>query len=305
MDFRNIKRENPQRQLAYITRWWAEHQALANRPQLTLSDWLSRSESERNAILQVGIAAVRSVKNLNDVRRRIDNLGQKRYEAAVPTFIDLWRRCAVQPIRAATGHALFAIDSSPARAALREGIEDYDELARGAALRALFTDGGSPWDNVGALFAPERLATDAGIQVAAEALGFLAPSSFSREGQGWRLESARRLIEEDHRWLDLCVRLRNHPTYLGHVAREALRYSDPNVTTPALDVAARAAAARKRPQATSPVPGSMLARYTAGEYRQVWRELAAADPLDAAWREEADLVAAAVMVRVRRNAERP
>ena len=48
----------------------------------------------------------------------------------------------------------------------------------------------------------------------------------------------------------------------------------------------------------------MLARYTAGEYRQVWRELAAADPLDGAWREEADLVAAAVMVRVRRNAER-
>src|SRR5207245_10776322 len=92
-DFGNIKRENPQRQLAYIRRWWAEHQELANRPQLTLSDWLSRSESERNAILQVGIAAVRSVKNLNDVRRRIDNLGQKRYEAAVPTFIDLWRRC--------------------------------------------------------------------------------------------------------------------------------------------------------------------------------------------------------------------
>jgi hypothetical protein len=120
----------------------------------------------------------------------------------------------------------------------------------------------------------------------------------------WRLESARRLIAGDPRWLDLCVSLRDHPSFVGHVAREALRYSDPKVTTPALDRAAQVAASRKRPKRPPPVSGSLLARYEAGEHRQVWRELADADPLDLAWREEAERVAVVTMARVRRNAAR-
>ena len=304
IDLEKIKREDPERQLEVIRRWWAEHTELANHPRLTLSDWLARSQSERSAVWQVAIDAVRSVENLNEVRLRISALGQQKYAPAVPILIDIWRRCAVEPIRAATGHALVTIDSPASRAALREGVDDRENLDRILALQTLLTDEGAPWDKLGPLFAPERLATDAGVRVAADALGFLAPSSYSREGPEWRLESARRLIEKDPRWLDLCVTLRHHPTYLGHVARDALRYSDPKVTTPALDTAARVAAARKRPQEPAPVPGSLLARYEAGEHRQVWRELAAADPRDLAWREEADLVAVTTMAHVRRNAER-
>ncbi len=190
-----------------------------------------------------------------------------------------------------------------ARAALREGIDDHEHFDRYLALLTLFTDDGSPWDNLSPLFEQDRLATPAGVRVAADALGFLGPSSFSREGPSWRLESAHRLIGEDRRWLDLCVRFRGHPT-LGYAARQALRYSDPKVTTPALDAAAKAAASRQRPKRPPPVPGSLIARYNAGEHRQVWRELATADPRDVAWREEAEPVSVATMASVLRNAER-
>jgi hypothetical protein len=303
IDLNKIRSEDPERLLTFIRRWWAEHPELADHPRVALSDWLSRSRSELSFLRQVGIAAARSVENLNDVRIRVGNLGQRKYAAAVPTFVDIWQRCAVEPIRTATGHALFAIDTPAARAALREGIDDHEHFDRYLALLTLFTDNGSPWDNVSPLFEQDRLATPAGVRVAADALGFLGPSSFSREGPSWRLESAHRLIGEDRRWLDLCVRFRGHPT-LGYAARQALRYSDPKVTTPALDAAAKAAASRQRPKRLPPVPGSLIARYNAGEHRQVWRELATADPRDVAWREEAEPVSEATMASVLRNAER-
>jgi hypothetical protein len=304
IDIEKIKGEDPDGQLVFIKRWWAEHQELANHQRLALAQFLSLSPSERAAVYQAGIDAVLSVEDLNEVRLRIWSLGDQKYQPAVPTLIDMWQRCAVQPIRDATGRALSLIDSPDGRAVFREGVDDYEDLVRDRALETLFTDDGSAWDNVSTLFGRDRLTTEAGLRVASAALGFLAPGWFQSEGPMWRLESARRLIAEDPRWLDLCVSLRDHPSFVGHVAREALRYSDPKVTTPALDRAAQVAASRKRPKRPPPVSGSLLARYEAGEHRQVWRELADADPLDLAWREEAERVAVVTMARVRRNAAR-
>lgn len=64
-----------------VDRWWAAHQDLANRPRIALTAWLSLSLTERNAIWQVGIAAVRNIQDLN--------------EARVPIWI-LARRCLME-----------------------------------------------------------------------------------------------------------------------------------------------------------------------------------------------------------------
>ncbi len=76
IDLNKIRSEDPERLLTFIRRWWAEHPELADHPRVALSDWLSRSRSERSFLRQVGIAAARSVENLNDVRIRVGNLGQ-------------------------------------------------------------------------------------------------------------------------------------------------------------------------------------------------------------------------------------
>ena len=270
---------------------------------MSLSDWMSMTGVEKYAFAQTDIEAVRSVTNLHEVSDRIRRLGQRGYRPAVPVLIEIWRTCAVRPIREAAGHALFSIGTPKAWAPLREGVDDYEDLNRLLAFKTMFADGRSSWENLNPLFEPHRLATAAGARPAREVLDLLGPSMFSREGPIWSADFMRSRIAEDQRWLDLCVELRRHP-YLGRVARTALRYADPAVTAPVLDLAVEADASIERPRLTPPVPGSLLARYEAGEHRQVWSELAAADPLDEPWRAEAELVAVATMARVRRNAER-
>ncbi len=234
-------------------------------PRIPLGDWLALSPSERSAVWQVGIDAVHNIPELNDVRVPLWALGRRLYEPAVPLLIDLWRRCAVQPIADPAGAALFAIGSPRARAELREGINDRDLHARHLALKTMFTDPTGAWAAASWLFDLERLETEEGVLVAQEALGLLGPNTFSREGPHWNVETAKDLIANDPRWLDLCVRLRTDAA-LGRAARNALRYADPTITTPALDSAATTASAVPRP---TPVPlraGSLLARYEAGDH---------------------------------------
>jgi hypothetical protein len=303
MAFDYVDREASDRLLARLTAWWASRPDLANRPRIPLGDWLALSPSERSAVWQVGIDAVHNIPELNDVRVPLWALGRRLYEPAVPLLIDLWRRCAVQPIADPAGTALFAIGSPRARAELREGINDRDFHARHLALKTMFTDPTGAWAAASWLFDLERLETEEGVLVAQEALGLLGPNTFSREGPHWNVESAKDLIANDPRWLDLCVRLRTDAA-LSRAARNALRYVDPTITTPALDSAATKASAVPRPTRLPLRAGSLLARYEAGDHLAVWRELAEADPQDKEWRAEGQLVADATMRRVRRNAER-
>ena len=109
MNFGHFERETSEALLDRVKLWWAARQDVANRPRIALDNWLELSPPERNAAWQVEIDAVRSVKNLNDVRIPIWILSRRQLGAAIPLFADLWRRCAVQPIRAPAGDALFEI----------------------------------------------------------------------------------------------------------------------------------------------------------------------------------------------------
>jgi hypothetical protein len=180
-------------------------------------------------------------------------LGQPRYKPAVDVLTELREDCPVEPIRIAAAHALFSIGTSEARSALRAGLDDCEHFDRFMAVKTMFTDEGTQWDNVGWLFSGNRLSTAAGLAAADDALRFLSPSSFSRTGDRWHLDELRDLLSRDRRWLDLCVSLREN-AYLGVSARQALEYADPAVTGPALDAAAAARAAQARPRAPRLAP---------------------------------------------------
>ncbi|MBR7838035.1 hypothetical protein KDL01_32480 [Actinospica durhamensis] len=228
-------------------------------------------------------------------------LGLLRYELAVPTLIKLWQECPVDPVAVDAAHALFGIGTAVARDVLRQGIHDHDHLGRFMALKVMFTDEGTAWDNVSHLFADECLATLAGQMAAVGALGFLSPQSFSRSGPQWHSDALRDLVSQDRRRLDLCVDLRDHKV-LGRPARQVLKYADPAVTGPALNAAGTARAARTRPVARPLQAGDLVARYENGDHRGVWRDLGNVADLDGPWRAEAEQVAVLTMERVRRNA---
>jgi hypothetical protein len=61
MAFDRVDHEPSDRLLARLTTWWASRPDLANRPRIPLGDWLAISSSERQAIWQVGIDAVRNL----------------------------------------------------------------------------------------------------------------------------------------------------------------------------------------------------------------------------------------------------
>jgi hypothetical protein len=264
--------------------------------------WSSLTAGEVKAYQDKNISAVRGVADWRSVADQVRELGRLRYEPAVPTLIRLWEECPVNPVAVAAAHALFGIGTAEARAALRHGIHDHEHPARFMALKVMFTDDGTAWDNVGHLFSGECLATTAGLTAAAEALGLLSPQSFSRSGPEWHSEELRDLVSQDRRWLDLCVGLRDHEV-LGHQARQVLRYADPAVTGPALDAAGDVRAAQTTTPAVRHLQrGDLVARYLDGDHRGVWRDLGAVAHLDGLWRAEAEQVAELTMDRVRRNA---
>ena len=274
---------------------------LGNRPRISIDQWSSLTADEAKAYQAVSISAVRSVENWRAVADQIGALGRLGYEPAVPTLTELWETCPIHPIAVSAAHALFEIGSAEARDVLRKGIHDHDHLGRFMALKVMFTDEGTAWDNVSHLFADECLATRAGQAAAAEALSFLSPSSFSRSGPEWRFDELRDLVSRDRRWLDLCVGLRDHAN-LGGQAREVLKYADPAVTGPVLDAARAVRAAQHQPAARPLRAGDLVARYENGDHQGVWSDLGAVEHLDGPWRAEAEQVAVLTMERVRRNA---
>jgi hypothetical protein len=269
---------------------------------VSVEQWSGFTADEAKAYQDESISAVRAVGGGREVAGQVRVLGQLGYEPAVPTLVGLWERCPVHPVAVAAAHALFGIGNAEARDVLRKGVHDHDHLGRFMALKVMFSDEGSAWDNVGHLFADECLATPAGRMAAVEALSLLSPHSYSRSGPEWYSDELRDLVSQDRRWLDLCVELRDHEV-LGGQAREVLKYADPAVAGPVLD-AARAARAAQTPPGCPPLrAGELVARYENGDHRGVWSELAAVGELDGAWRAEAEQVAVLTMERVRRNAE--
>ena len=274
---------------------------LGSRARFSIEQWSSLTAGEAKAYQDVSIAAVRGVDGGQAVADQIRELGRLGYEPAVPALIGLWEQCPIHPIAVAAAHALFGIGTAEARDVLRKGIHDHDHLGRFMALKVMFTDEGTAWDNVSHLFADESLATPAGQTAATEALSFLSPSSYSASGPQWRSDELRDLLSQDRRWLDLCVDLRDHEI-LGPQARQVLKYVDPAVTGPALDAAREVRSAQPRPAARQLRAGDLVARYENGDHRGVWRDLGAVAYLDGPWRAEAEQVAALTMERVRRNA---
>jgi hypothetical protein len=274
---------------------------VGSQARITIEQWNALSAGEARAYQDKGISAVRGVSGWRSVVNQIRELGQLRYETAVPTLIRLWEECPVIPVAVAAAHALFEIGTAEARDALRRGIHDHEHLGRFMALRVMFTDNGTAWDNVAHLFSDECLATTAGLTAAAEALGLLSPRSFSRSGPEWYSKELRDLVSQDHRWLVLCVGLRNHEV-LGRQARNVLKYVDSTVAGPALD-AARAVRATQTRTSTGGCwrPGSLVTRYRDGDHRGVWRDLRSVADLNDHWRAEAEQVAMLTMERVRQN----
>ena len=275
---------------------------LGTRPRVSIEQWSSFTADEAKAYQDVSIAAVQRVVGGRAVADQIRALGQLRYEQAVPTLIGLWEQCAVHPVAVAAAHALFGIGTAESRDVLRRGIYDHDHLGRFMALKVMFSDEGSAWDNVSHLFADECLAAPAGQIAATEALSFLSPRSYSRSGPEWHSAELRDLVSQDRRWLDLCVGLRDHEI-LGGQARVVLKYADPAVTRPVLDAARAERVAQPRPACPPLRAGDLVARYENGDHRGVWNDLAAVAHLDGPWRAEAEQVAALTMQRVRRSAQ--
>ena len=272
-----------------------------SRTRLSIEQWNSLTADEARAYQDVSIAAVRGVTDVWAVSDQIRALGRLRYEPAVPTLTELWEQCPVQPVAVASAHALFEIGTTEARDVLRKGIHDRDHLGRFMALKVMFTDEGAAWDNVSHLFTDECLAAPDGQIAAAEALGLLSPWSFSASGPEWHSDELRALVSQDHRWLDLCISLRNHEI-LGRQARQVLGYADPAVTGPALDAAGAKRATQARPAGQPLRAGDLVTRYENGDHQEVWRDLGTLDHLDGPWRAEAEQVALLTMERVRRNA---
>lgn len=284
--------------LAALDRW----PDVGGQARVSIERWSSLTASEVKARQDRSISAIQSAANWRAVADQVRELGRLRYEPAVPTLIGLWEECSVQPVAVAAAHALFGIGTAEARDALRHGIHDHEHLGRFMALKVMFTDDGTAWDNVGHLFSDECLATTAGLTAATEALGLLSPRSFTRSGPEWHSEELRELVSQDHRWLDLCVGLRDHEG-LGRQARQVLKYADPAVAGPALDAARAERAAQTKTPAGRPLrPGDLVARYRNGDHRGVWRDLGAVAHLDDLWRAEAEQIAVLTMDRVRQNA---
>jgi hypothetical protein len=132
---------------------------LGSRPRVRVDQWNGLSPAEKRAYWNVGITAIRRFSGCRAAAGQLRALGQLRYEPAVGMLIGLREECPVEPIRIAADHMLFSIGTSEARAALRAALDDCEHFDRFMAVKTMFPDGGTAWDNVGWLFSGDRLST--------------------------------------------------------------------------------------------------------------------------------------------------
>ena len=220
----------------------------------------------------------------------VNVLGRERYEPSVPALAHLWKDCALLPVWAAVGHALFKIATPEATAALVSSIEDHDPMmfAQHMALKAVFARGSSAAFD----YLDERFGiADGKHWILVHVLNFLCMASIEPNPND-RLS--------DPRWLDICARNRRHPQ-LGHAARDLLS----TATVIDRERALREAKAAEAPSAPPFVRRDrmLLKRYQSGEFEQVWRDVRSHEHIDGEFRDEVTEVAEAAMRRVAHNAD--
>ena len=270
------------------------------------AEWEALDDTSRRELYDPSLAALQLAKNYRELSDLVIELGRAKVEKAVPLLTELWADCALLPVRTVAGHALRQIGTPDARKALIDLIEDSDRLSVFMAVRAIFdADPTQAFTRCAPYFDPARVAQPGGVAIPTEILRTFAPGAFASE-QGtivpkWTEPRAPDWLREDPRWMRLCADLRKDEL-LGGVARDVLRYADPQ------SVAAAIGEARLREKpATIPVttagPGDLVTRYRAGEYEAVWKQLRSYESIGGDLRVEAAAVAAETMRRVARAAD--
>jgi hypothetical protein len=244
--------------------------------------------------------AIERVKNWSALADHVRDLGRARYEPAVPLLARLWADCPLVPVRVAVGHALRAIATPAARAALASTLDDAESFSVFMAVRAVFdADPVAAFDQFAPHFARDALRRPGGTRIPHEVLATFCPSSFAPGGKpGWTEPRAPAWYRTDPRWIELCVRLRADEQ-VGSTARKALRYGDQDLVERAL------ARAEPRPARTprAAAHGDLVARYVRGEHEAVWQALRAHASITGDLRAEALSVAQETMKRVARAAD--
>lgn len=110
------------------------------RRHLTHAQLADLSDEQRLEARSAETMAIARATNLRALVDLITEIGTDKQEAAVPLLAELWSGCALVPVRTAVGHALRAIGSPEARAALLSLIEDADHLSVFLAVRTVFDD---------------------------------------------------------------------------------------------------------------------------------------------------------------------
>jgi hypothetical protein len=110
------------------------------RKSYTHAEWSRLTEGEELRSHDPAIAAIKRVNGGRGLVEMVRSLSDAKYVPAVPLLAKIWTNCPVQPVRTAAGHALRAIGTAEARAALRSAIEDADHLSVFLAVAAVFDD---------------------------------------------------------------------------------------------------------------------------------------------------------------------
>lgn len=189
-------------------------------------------------------------------------LGELRYTPAIPLLGQLWRDCALMPVRNSAGHALLSIGTPASCHALEKLHTDYESISIQLGIRAFFRrDPFAAFDRFAPLFAVQEITA---VTLSHEVLSLFAPSMFLPDGSvRWIEREAPVWLKQAPRWLTLCAGLCQDETH-GAQARTMLRYADPNSV-----LLARESARAKRPPPPVPVTraiGDLVSRYQARDH---------------------------------------
>lgn len=256
--------------------------------------WEPDADNE-DALANRQAASLKAIEMARDTCARLETLvlclGNEKYEPAIPVLADLWRSCALVPLRVTSGHALFEIGTDAAFDTLEERLTDPDEFSVHMAIKAAFVRSpDTAFDRLSFCLSDEDPAR------ANQILQFLDPDLMR---PGWpRFDPP--LIERDARWLLFCARQRDELD----LARELLRLAPRDQADTAIAIAKQEEAARGLPASVRITPdGSLLRRYRAGEFSAVWAEIRDAGDIGGDFYAEVLEVADATMARVAQNAD--
>ncbi|MEP4838205.1 MAG: hypothetical protein ABJV68_31335 [Paracoccaceae bacterium] len=234
-------------------------------------------------------------KDVGQLQKLVQLLGEMKYEPSVPILAELWLRCALIPVRISTGHALIEIGSEDALIALEETLNDPERFSCHMAVKAVFIrTPDKAFDRLSPYFEDSRHPGLAG-----EVFSFLQRDL---DLPGWP-NHVPSLVDRDNRWLLQCAILRNDME-CGHLARELLRTSPQDIVDAAL-----AEVRKKEEKAGLHAPprvkrdGTLLRRYHAGEFNAVWNEIHEVGDVSGDYYDEVLEVADATMARVAENAD--